>query len=131
MMSKKKVIDTGVIRKFNSGATRNTSAGKNDYEGFISPLVIESYGNYMHKHRIQSDGSLRDSDNWTKGMPLNVYIKSAWRHFLDLWFLHRGYNRISSEDGHTIDLEEALMALLFNIMGYAYEILKGKKGKKR
>lgn len=109
----------GKVRKFNTGATRDTNEGKNDYEGFISPLVIKRFGDYMSKHRIQSDGTLRDSDNWKKGIPKEAYIKSAWRHFLDWWFEHRGYK---SRDG----LEDALCALLFNVQGYLYEILKKK-----
>ena len=113
----------GEIRQFNTGATRDTDVGKNDYEGYLDPKVIEMYGNYMTKHRKQSDGNLRDSDNWKKGIPRDAYIKSAWRHFLDVWMEHRGYK---SKDG----MDEALMALLFNIMGYAYELLKEKDIKK-
>lgn len=52
-----------MIREFDTGATRTTEEGKYDYEGFLSPLVIERYGHYMHAHRIMPDGSLRDSDN--------------------------------------------------------------------
>jgi hypothetical protein len=107
------------MREFKTGATRDTDVGKNDYEGFLDPKVIEMYGTYMTKHRIQADGKLRDSDNWKKGIPKDAYMKSAWRHFLDIWMEHRGYK---SKDG----IEEALMALLFNIMGYAYELLKEK-----
>ena len=114
------------MRYFETGASRNDNTEKYDFEGFLSPLVIEAYGRYMHKHRKQADGKVRDADNWQKGIPKNVYIKSAWRHFLDLWFLHRGYERVD-ENAIKISKKEALMALLFNIMGYAYEELKKKK----
>ena len=107
------------MRTFSSGATRDDCDNKNDYEGFLDPKVIEMYGNYMTKHRKQSNGDLRDSDNWKKGIPKDAYMKSAWRHFLDVWMEHRG---CKSKDG----IEEALMALLFNIMGYTYELLKEK-----
>ena len=120
----------GKIRKFKTGATRDTNEGKYDYEGFLSPLVIEAYGKYMHKHRKQSDGTLRDSDNWQKGFGENhfaVCIKSLWRHFLDLWFLHRGYKRFDKKDGHEITKEEVLMAILFNDMAYADKLLKEKE----
>jgi len=110
------------IRKFMTGATRDTEEGKNDYEGFLNPIVIKAYGNYMTKHRIQSDGNLRDSDNWQKGIPKDAYIKSAFRHFLDWWLEHRGYK---SREG----IKDALMALLFNVMGYAYEVLKEQEEK--
>jgi hypothetical protein len=115
------------MRKFDTGATRDTDSGKNDYEGFLSPIVLERYGNYMTKHRIQADGSLRDSDNWQKGIPKETYIKSMWRHFLDVWFIHRGYKRFDKQRNEEITIDEALCALLFNVMGYLYEILKTKE----
>ena len=115
------------IRTFETGATRDTNQNKPDYEGFLSPLVIRRYGEYMNKHRLQPDGKLRDSDNWQKGIPKEEYIKSAYRHFMDWWLFHRGY------DGRE-NIEEALMGLLFNTMGYTHELLKEKgycsKGRK-
>ena len=115
----------GEIRKFETGATRDTDEGKYDYEGFLSPLVIERYAKYMNGHRVQSDGSLRDSDNWQKGIPLNAYMKSKMRHDMDLWFHHRGYSEFAREK-----LEEALCAILFNVQGYLFEILKRKKNER-
>lgn len=109
------------MRTFETGATRDSEENKNDYEGFLSPLVIKRYGDYMHKHRLQADGKLRDSDNWQKGIPKDAYMKSGWRHFVDWWCEHRGF---PSREG----IEDALCALLFNIMGYLHEILK-EKGK--
>lgn len=111
------------MRKFITGATRDNDESKNDYEGFLSPLVIEAYGNYMTKHRKQADGNLRDSDNWQKGMPKDCYIKSGWRHFMDWWKEHRG---IPSREG----LIDALCALMFNVMGYLHETLKEERTKK-
>lgn len=114
------MIYMSAIRTFNTGATRNTEVGKLDYEGFLSPLVLERYAEYMHKHRLQADGNLRDSDNWQKGIPKDAYMKSGWRHFMDWWRAHRG---LSCREG----VEEALCALLFNVMGYLYETLKEKQ----
>ena len=111
--------DDGTIRKFDTGATRDTSKDKLDYEGFLSPQVLQRFAEYMHKNRYQSDGSLRDADNWQKGIPKDVYMKSMWRHFMDLWQEHRN---IKTEAG----IEIALCALLFNIQGYLFEILKQK-----
>lgn len=108
------------IRKFETGATRDTVEGKLDYEGFLSPLVLECYAQYLHKHRTQSDGKLRDSDNWQRGIPKEVYIKSGFRHFIDVWKQHRGFESQNV-------LEDSLMAVLFNIMGYAFEVLKEKE----
>lgn len=125
------------VRKFDTGATRDIDTTKNDYEGFLSPLVIERFGEYMTKHRVQADGSLRESDNWQKGIPLPAYMKSAWRHFLQWWKLHRGYQIYPMgwskwPDGETRepeDIEEVLCAMIFNAQGYLHEVLKKKAAK--
>lgn len=108
------------MQTFDTGATRSNDEEKNDYEGFLSPRVIEAYGDYMHHHRKQADGVLRDSDNWQKGMPLPKYMKSLWRHFLHLWKLHRGLVVKDEDDGHLVTKQEALCAILFNVMGYLH-----------
>lgn len=125
--------DDGKVRTFDTGATRDTAEGKYDPEGFLSPLVIDRFCEYMHKNRTMSDGSLRDSDNWQKGMGFSVMIKSLWRHFKDVWTLHRGYKVIREEKGRTIvvDMEDALCGVMFNSMGYLHEILVKKENKKR
>ena len=107
------------IRKFKTGATRDTDENKLDYEGFISPLVLKRYAEYMNHHRIQSDGTLRSSDNWQKGMPKEEFVKSGFRHFMDWWLEHRGEK---SREG----IENALCGVIFNAMGYLYEILRRK-----
>lgn len=117
------------IRQFDTGATRNDDSKKNDYEGFFDPLVIEEFGNYMTKHRVQADETLRSSDNWQKGIPRHVYMKSLWRHFLDLWKLHRGHRVFSVEDGHEVTFAEACCAIMFNVMGYLHEWLVYKEAK--
>ena len=116
----------GATRTFETGATRDTDRGKPDYEGYLSPLVIERFGQYMLKHQVQSDGTMRPGDNWQKGIPLDAYMKSAWRHFMDLWMLHRQGHKLSLAE-HRDKLEEALCALMFNAMGYLHETLKGKE----
>ena len=115
------------IRKFETGATRDTEEGKIDYEGFLSPKVLWRFGQYMYNHQVQADGKLRASDNWQKGIPHNVYMKSAWRHFMDWWYLHRDSDQVESEEEAVEierDLQEALCALMFNVMGYLHELLK-------
>jgi len=109
------------MRNFDTGATRDNDETKLDFEGFLSPLVLERFGEYMNRNRIQKDGKIRASDNWQKGMPLNCYMKSGWRHFMDWWKEHRG---ASSREG----LEDALCGLMFNTMGYLHEHLKEKTG---
>jgi hypothetical protein len=110
------------IRQFNTGATRDTEENKLDYEGFLSPIVLEKFAEYMNKHRIQSDGNLRDSDNWQNHFGENhqaVCMKSLWRHFMDLWLEHRGFK---SREG----FEDALMGCLFNLMAISDKYYKDK-----
>jgi len=113
------MTEINAMRVFETGATRNVDTTKLDYEGFLSPLAIERYAQYLHKHRYQADGNIRDSDNWQKGIPLAVYMKSMWRHFVDLWKLHRGYTADE-------DIETALCAIMFNAQGYLHEIVKAR-----
>lgn len=113
------------VRKFETGATRSGDIGRYDPEGFLSPIVLERFAEYMNKHRVQPDGSVRDSDNWQKGIPRDAYMKGMWRHFLHLWTRHRGYQ--VQDQGAAADLEEDLCALLFNVQGYLFELLKGKR----
>lgn len=107
------------MRLFDTGATRDTDESKHDPEGFLSPLVMERFMEYMSKHRIQADGNVRDSDNWQRGIPIPVYMKSLWRHFFDVWKEHRGF---PSREG----IEDALCACMFNTMGMLHEILKAR-----
>ncbi len=104
-------------RTFTTGATRDTDSGKLDYEAFFSPLVLKRYAEYMHKNRLLMDGTLRDGDNWQKGIPQDVYMKSLWRHFMDVWSYWRGIPIRST-------LEESVCACLFNLMGFLHERLK-------
>ena len=108
------------IRTFSTGATRDTARGKLDYDGFLSPLVIQRYAEYMHQHRLQADGTLRDSDNWQKGIPQDEYRKSALRHLFEDWW---PYGRGWPIKG---DIEDAACAILFNVMGWLHERLKQK-----
>jgi hypothetical protein len=108
-------------RNFESGAYRDSEDGKLDFEGFLSPAVLFEFADYMHEHRTQSNGEVRDSDNWQKGIPRDVYMKSMFRHFMDVWANHR-----DPAGMHPQDQLDALMALLFNVQGYAHEILEGR-----
>ncbi len=113
------------MRTFETGATRNDDKDRLDYDGFLSPLVLKRYAQYMHKHRVQADGKLRDSDNWQKGIPKEQYRKSKWRHFMDIWTILRGW-ATKSDEGEGI--EDLLCADLFNTSGLLHEILKKEKG---
>jgi hypothetical protein len=135
------------IRKFDTGATRDTADGKMDFEGFLSPLSLHYYAQYLDKHRLQPDGSLRGSDNWQLGMELNVYMKSDLRHVMEAWAIHRGYyvyhERIDGkqithmlykepentpETWEKVTMKDALCGQIFNAMGYLHELMKQEKG---
>ena len=115
-----------MTRTFDSGANRNSDEGKLDYEAFLSPLVLKKYAEYLHKHRYLEDGTLRDGDNWQKGMPLSSYMKSMWRHFMDVWGFHRSLEDYKDCDKCNDDQEDALCGVIFNAMGYLHEIEKEK-----
>ena len=104
------------MRKFPGGATRSDDPNRLDYEGFLSPLVLRRYAQYLNKHQEQADGIMRDSDNWQNGIPRKEYMKSATRHFIDMWAGHRQV--------WDVDIEESCCALLFNVMGYLFETLR-------
>jgi hypothetical protein len=113
------------VRAFATGATRSSDAGRYDPEGFMSPIVIERFCEYMQKHRLQPDGSVRASDNWQKGIPRDTYLKGLSRHFLHLWTRMRGFR--VQDTGAAADEEEDLCALLFNAQGLLFELLKDKR----
>ena len=119
-----KKIGEKKMRTFDTGATRDDDASKPDYEGYLSPLVIIRFGKYMTKHRKQSDGRTRDSDNWQKGIPLAQYLKSLWRHMVDLWTMHRCILVPENDQKEKDDIEDALCAIIFNASGYLHEHLK-------
>ena len=111
------------VREFTSGATRDQDTTKFDFEGFLSPLALARFAVYMHKNRVQSDGSTRDSDNWQKGIPLPSYMKSLWRHLMTVWMHHRAVPAPDCEG-----MEDALCGVIFNAQGYLHEIMKAKEG---
>lgn len=105
------------METFDTGAKRDNKDDKLDFEGHLSPLVLEALVEYMHFNRTLADGSLRDSDNWQKGIPRDSYMKSGWRHCFDWWKEHRG---LLTAEGIVF----ALCGLLFNVQGYLHEYLK-------
>jgi hypothetical protein len=115
------------VRKFESGATRDTDKEKLNYIKALCPLVLQRYLQYLNKHRLQSDGSLRDFDNWKKGINKQAYLESMARHLLAVWLLHENY---SAHDNHgPVTIEDSLCGVIFNAMGFLHEILKMAKKK--
>jgi hypothetical protein len=117
--------DDGTQREFDTGATRSSQEGRIDPEGFLSPLSIERYCEYLLKHQVQANGEIRASDNWQKGMPRATYIKGLWRHFLHAWQRHRGW--AVNDPKAAADLEEDLCAIIFNAQGYLHEVLREER----
>lgn len=112
----KPLPETPPIRTFNTGATRDTDTNKLDLDGFLCPLVLERYAEYMNANRKMADGSIRASDNWKAGIPQEVYRKSTWRHFFSFW-------------KHCLSGDKVLAivdacGILFNVMGWMHEELK-------
>jgi hypothetical protein len=108
-------------RVFKSGASRDTDEGKLDLEAFNSPIVDRRYGEFMHKNRTQPNGEVRSGDNWTLGIELDAYMKSAVRHVTDWRLVHRGYAPVDDTG-----IEEILCAVIFNAKGYLFEMLKAR-----
>ncbi len=106
-----------MTREFTTGATRDNDDGKYDYEGFLSPMVLEAFAAYMHENRKTLSGDYRASDNWQKGIPCKEYIKSAYRHFHDWTKICRDIPVPEGELGAT-------MGVLFNVMGWVFERMK-------
>jgi len=122
MIRAKKLKTPGRMERmdsFDTGATRSNDDEKLDYEGILSPLTLREYVSYCNKHRTQADGKKRSSDNWQLGIPVSRYMKSLWRHFMDVWTAHRGWDK-------KIDIKESLCATIFNASGMLHEIIKAE-----
>ncbi len=112
--------DDGVLRTFDTGATRDTGEDKVEPWGYMSELAELAYADYMQMHQVQSDGKLRDSDNWKKGIPLDAFYHSLSRHILDLRLIWNGH----ADHARTSNLIEALCAIKFNVDGLLHELVK-------
>lgn len=106
------------MRTFDTGATRDSNETKFDYSGFLSPSAIKVFAAYMHKHRVQADGSLRASDNWKKGIPIPAYFESWIRHTIDFWDAY--------ERGDLAACDDLACAIWFNMQGFLHERAKAQ-----
>ncbi len=114
------------MRTFAGGATRNDDSKKNDYRGFVSPIALRAYGDYMTEHRVQKDGTVRASDNWKNGIPRKAYLSSIKRHDQDVHLIMEGHVATNPDTGEPVTLVEALSALMFNVQGLLHEVLLGR-----
>ena len=112
---------TAEIRTFSTGATRSSSEGKPEYAGYLSPRFIRAYGQYMLKHQVQADGNMRDCRNWQSGIPLESYMQSMFRHFVEVWSDYEQHRLEGADDDGA--MIESLCALAFNVMGMTHEII--------
>ena len=68
---------------------------------------------------------MRDFDNWKKGIDIEAYFDGLGRHFVAVWLLEQGFD---TEDNHgPVTLEDSLCAVIFNSMGWLFELLKEKE----
>ena len=107
------------MRTFETGATRDTDEGKPSYVSYLSPLALKSFGEYMLEHELQPNGERREPGNWKRGMPKQAYLESHFRHLIDLWLIHDGYESEARES-----IIKALNAMLFNTFGYLHTLLE-------
>jgi hypothetical protein len=117
------------VRTFETGAMRDVDETKIDPEACFSPEVLVAYARYVKICQIMPDGTRRQDDNWQKGMPLESYMKSGWRHYLDWWKGHRRWKNHNGGDiSGRMDIATLILhgcfALMFNVQGYLHEYLK-------
>jgi hypothetical protein len=115
------------IRQFDSGATRDTDVNKPSYIKALSPIVLQGYVEYLGQHRLQSDGNLRDWDNWKQGIPQEVYLDGLGRHEMAVWLLCHDFP--ASDNHGSVTLLDSLYGVIFNAQGMAHEILKEQQKK--
>lgn len=108
------------IRKFDTGATRDTADGKFEYDKYLSPQFINGFARYMNKHQTLPDGSKRAGDNWQQGFPEDVLVASAWRHFFDFWAIMRNY-MVYDERDNPVELGDAVYGLVFNLQAIMHQ----------
>src|SRR4030065_695483 len=116
------------VRTFDSGATRDTSDGKLEYARFMSPIVLKRFAEYMNLHRKQTDGNLREPDNWMNlfgDKHEDVCLDSLFRHVMDVWLINKGFQTEARED-----IEPALCAILFNAQAWLFKVLMDKQERK-
>jgi len=103
------------MRKFNSGAVRDSDDSKPDYIETISWTAFRKFGEYM-----TSKKGRYGSGNFKKGIPIASYEQSLVRH-LQI-YLENKY-----EQGKHEVKEDHLSAMVFNIFGILHEQARWEK----
>lgn len=100
------------MRKFKTGAVRDSDSDKEDYIETISWSAFKRYAQYMTGKKAKYG-----SGNFKKGIPIESYEQSLVRHVQK--YLSNKY-----EDGQVERGEDHLSAILFNVFGIMHEELK-------
>lgn len=108
-----------IMRQFEGGATRSNNEGKLDYFRFNHPLVEKVFAEYMHKHRKQADGNVRDGNNWWKGWPKETSAESLMRHIKDIELHLANYPQEATEQ-----LVDSICASIFNLKAMLLQVLR-------
>lgn len=114
---KERYADNGTLRTFPGGATRDTAEGKPVPWRYGSAVTDKLFGEYMLKHQVQSDGEIRDGDNWKSGFGIAVLDDSLSRHVQDYRLIQEGNSHLAREQ----DVIEVLCAILFNVQALIKE----------
>lgn len=104
-----KRVNNKMIRKFKTGAIRDSEDSKEDYIETISWTAFKRYAQYM-----TSKKSKYGSGNFKKGIPIESYERSLVRHIQK--YLANKYEggKEEKEEGH-------IEAIIFNAMGILHE----------
>lgn len=102
------------MRKFNTGAIRDSEEGKEDYIETISWTAFKRYAEYMTSKKEKYGPG-----NFKKGIDEDSYERSLVRH-LTKYLINK------HEKGQLEPNEDHLSAMVFNIFGIMHEQQNGK-----
>lgn len=119
------------VRKFDTGAFRDTDSHKLQFTRSLSPIVLIRYVEFMREHNNTADGQ-RDEGNWKKGFTRKSYMESKFRHLIETWLIQDGLKEYLDLDPKQLDnvddlmleeLIESLCAEFFNTQGFLHVLL--------
>lgn len=99
-------------RTYTTGATRS-GGRKLQIRRFFSWKALMKFAWYMDKCRDMPDGSLREADNWKKGIPPEDFADSFIRHATKF--------AQALDVGDSVTAQINAMAAFFNLQGYLHE----------